>query len=73
MNMERTRKILPPSMPNFFFYEEPSRPRQDGYNQKPSYPITDFSREEAEQYGELMKQEFIKHWEEKVSRKVNQS
>jgi len=55
--------ILPPIMPNFFFYEEKPGRMEDGFKQKESHPITDFTKEEAEEFAELMKETFMKHWE----------
>lgn len=67
--MEKILKIKPPILPNFYFYEQPPGKREDGFKPDVSHPITDFNREEAEEFGELMKQAFIKHWEDK---KANQ-
>jgi len=64
--MVRKLKLKPPTMPNFIIVEMPAGRREDGFNQLPSFPITDFTSEEAEEYGELMKQTFIKHYNEKV-------
>ena len=67
--MQRILKLKPPQMPNFFSYELPPRPRQEGINiGNATIPITEFSREEAEEFGELMKQTFIKHWENKIEK-----
>jgi hypothetical protein len=64
--MQRIFKLKPPQMPNYFSYELPPRQRQEGIDlSKNSIPITEFVREEAEEFGELMKQTFIKHWENK--------
>lgn len=65
--MKKDFKLLPPLMPNWVNMERAPGRRQDGFN--PSLgriPITDFSKEEAEEYGELMKQTFIEHWEQKT-------
>lgn len=53
-------------MPNFISFEQPTRQRQDGVNFKMGLSVSDLSRDEAEEYGELMKQTFIEHWENKV-------
>lgn len=64
--MEKTLKIKPPLMPNFYSYELPAGKREDGFKtESNTHPIADFNREEAEAFGEMMKQEFIKHWEGK--------
>jgi hypothetical protein len=64
--MQKTFKLLPPTMPNYVFMEMPPVSKEDGIDfDRGKIPITDFSKEEAEEYGELMKQAFIKHWEHK--------
>lgn len=66
--MERKIKLLPPTMPNYVFMEMPPVSKQDGIDfDRGKISITEFSKEEAEEYGELMKQTFIKHWQEKAS------
>lgn len=66
--MEKTIKLLPPMMPNFIFQEMPVRPRQEGFKpDEGKIPITDLNEKEAEEYGELMKQTFIKHWRNKMA------
>lgn len=62
-------EILPPTMPNYVRYKQKPRLKQDGFKTDNGFPITDFTREEAMEYGELMKQEFIKHWEIKMTQK----
>lgn len=65
--MEKKFELLPPTMPDFVrFKREPSL-KQDGFKVDGGFPISKFTREEAEEYAELMKQTFIKHWEEKQS------
>ncbi len=49
-------------MPNFFQYEMPAGKRQDGFQLNHSIPISELSEEEANEFGEMMKEEFIKHW-----------
>ena len=64
--MDRILKLRPPTMPNYAGYAIPPGRRQDGFDlSNNQFPIEEFSREEAEEYGELMKQEFIKHWEKR--------
>lgn len=53
-------------MPNFFRYEMPTRERQDGFKGEAGIPISDLSEEEAIEFGEMMKQEFIKHWKKRT-------
>ena len=59
--MEKKFKLLPPTMPNFISMETPVGKRQDGIGEPRRISIAEFSEEEAEQYGELMKQTFIEH------------
>jgi hypothetical protein len=63
--MERKFKLLPPSMPNFVFYEVVPKPREGGFSSNNKFSITDLTEEEAEEFGELMKQTFIEHWKNK--------
>jgi len=56
--MEKKLKLLPPTMPNFVRADK-------NYPNNPTFSISDFTKEEAEEYGELMKQAFIEHWERK--------
>lgn len=51
-------------MPNFFCYEMPVGKKEDGFKMK-SLPIEDFNEEEAIEFAEMMKNEFIKHWRSK--------
>jgi hypothetical protein len=65
--MKKTFKIKPPIMPNYVQLEMPPGKRQDGLQMdKGKIPISDLTREEAEEFGELMKQTFIKHWERSI-------
>jgi hypothetical protein len=63
-------KISPPKMPNFFSYDVAPGRREDGVNLGNSIPIESLSEDEAIEFGEMMKQEFIKHWKD---RKLQQS
>lgn len=63
--MEKKLKLLPPMMPNFVFYESEPSARQEGFKQKHGIEIKTFTKEEAEEYAELMKKEFVKHWKSK--------
>lgn len=60
--MEKKFKVLPPMMPNFVRFEKPVGLKQDGFKSDDGYPISNLTEEEAIEYGELMKQTFIKHW-----------
>ena len=66
--MEIKVKLLPPLMPNFISMETPPRPRQEGLQERPKVRVCELSDIEAEEYGELMKQTFIKHHKEHVER-----
>lgn len=63
--MERALKIKTPHMPDVFQYEMPPGRREDGFQPYPQIPIEDFTEEEAVEFAEMMKQEFIKHWRNK--------
>ena len=63
--MKTLFKVLPPMMPNFVKFEKEAELKQDGFKVDGGFPIKNFTKEEAEEYGELMKTTFIKHWEEK--------
>jgi len=67
--MKKEMKLLPVLMPNFLPYCVPTGKRQDGFHpEKNHIPVSSLTKEEAEEYGELMKQEFIKHWERKTNK-----
>jgi hypothetical protein len=66
--MKKSFELLPPMMPNFISYKIPPRPRQEGFNADGNkLPIEELSKDEAEEYGELMKQTFIQHWQSKTT------
>lgn len=67
MNIEF--KLLPPMMPNFISYEMPPSKRQDGIKFDNKISVADLTEQQAIEYGELMKQSFIKHWQSKVINK----
>lgn len=67
--MKKEFKLLPPMMPNFIRYEIPAGQRQDGIKiEGNTIPVRDPSKEEAEEYGELMKQAFIEHWNNLINK-----
>jgi hypothetical protein len=66
-NMEKRFDVLPPMMPNFVRFKKEAGLRQDGFKVDEGFPITSFTKKEAEEFGELMKQTFIAHWESKVA------
>lgn len=63
--MDKKFELLPPTMPNFVRFKQEVGLKQDGFKANEVFPIDNFTREEAEEYGELMKQTFIKHWKSK--------
>lgn len=69
--MEKPVKLLPPHMPNFIRFNVPLSERaNDQFREaKDCIPVESLSKKEAEEYGELMKQEFIKHWNKKQTHK----
>jgi len=67
--MEKSLKLKPPMMPNFISFEQPTRQRQDGVAWNVGLNVSDLSKEEAEEYAELMKQTFLVHWQNKTAAK----
>lgn len=67
--MEKKFEVLPPMMPNFVRFKKEAGLRQDGFKVDEGFPISNFTKEEAEEYGELMKQTFIVHWQNRVAAK----
>lgn len=68
--MKKLFEVLPPMMPNFVRFKKETSLRQDGVKADEGFPILNFTKEEAEEYGELMKQTFINHWQ---SKKLNKT
>ncbi len=66
--MEKKVKLLPPLMPNFISIDTPTRPRQEGLQVGYKIRVCELSYDEAIEYGELIKQTFIKHYEEHIKR-----
>lgn len=67
--MEKKFEVLPPTMPNFVRFKKEAGLRKDGFKVDEGFPIANFTKEEAEEYGELMKQTFIVHWQNRVAAK----
>jgi len=66
MVMTKKFEVLPPIMPNFVRFKKNTERKQDGpMVHMEGIPIKNFTREEAEQYAELMKETFMKPWEAK--------
>jgi hypothetical protein len=60
--MKKIFQLLPPIMPNFARFKKESELRKDGFKVDEGFAIKNFTKEEAEEYGELMKITFIKHY-----------
>ena len=56
--MEKKFKVMPPHMPNYIRLE----------NDKALIPVADLTKDEAEEFGELMKQTFIEHWKKQTKK-----
>lgn len=69
--MELKVKLQAPMMPNFISIETPPRPKEEGFKESYKVRVCELTNEEAEQYGELMKQAFIRHHKEHVAREQN--
>lgn len=67
--MEKTFKLNPPIMPNFISVDTGKKLRQEGFIPGLTIPVKDLSKEEAEEFAELMKQTFIEHWEKQQLKK----
>jgi len=67
--MEKKIKLLPPTMPNFITYDLGvlDMEKQGFQLDKMAIPVEQLSLEEAQEYAELMKTEFIHHWQRKTS------
>lgn len=61
--MNKLFEVFPPMMPNFARFKKEAGLRQDGFKIDEGFPIKNFTREEAEEYAELMRKAFIEHWE----------
>jgi hypothetical protein len=58
--------LLPPLMPNFALKADylEKEDESDSF-----YDISVFTRQEAEQYADLMREAFMKHWEQRKAQK----
>lgn len=66
--MEYKVKLKAPFMPNFISIETPPRPKCEVLQESYKIRVCELTNEEAEQYGELMKQAFIQHYKEHIAR-----
>jgi hypothetical protein len=64
--MKRQVELLPPLMPNFALKADylEKEDESDSF-----YDIADFTKDEAEQYADLMRDAFMKHWEQRKAQK----
>ncbi len=72
--MDIKLKLSPLVMPDFLNYV-PSMAgnRQDGFNPDSNkVAVASLTREQAEEYGEMIKRMFISHWEFKTNKKTTE-
>jgi len=68
MKYQQKLTLISIPMPTHINYEREPGKRQDGFNlEEKGIPVEQFTKEEAEEYGEFLKQYFIKHWEQAVA------
>lgn len=67
--MELTIKCKKPSMPNFILLEEFELIGNAGTKNHLKIPIQDLTLDQAREYAQWMKDEFIGHWNDKQSTK----
>jgi len=63
--MEKRFEVLPPMMPNFVRFKKEAGLKQDGFKVDEGFPIAKFTKQEAQEYAELMYKTFMEHWEKK--------
>jgi hypothetical protein len=67
--MEKLFKIIPPKMPNFVRFEKEAQLKQDGFKVDEGFDIANFTEEEALEFAELMKREFLEHYQNRKEQK----
>jgi len=68
--MKKQLEIQPPIMPDTFSYKNPTElPKGVSMQKYPNIPIELLKESEAIEFGEMMRDEFIKHWKMKVRAK----
>ena len=69
--MEKKFELSPPGMPNFISVDIGTTVRrQDDFDPRRNIiPVASLTEEEAVEYGELIKQTFIRHWKNKRAQK----
>jgi len=61
--MNINQEVSKPTMPDEIYLKQPIGKRGDGFTPNKGIPIERLSKEQAEEYAELMKVTFLKHWE----------
>lgn len=64
--MQIKQEVQTPTMPSKIYLKQPVGKRQDGWQGNSGIPIENLTRQQAEDYAELMKQTFISHWEKSI-------
>ena len=67
--MEKRFEVLPPTMPNFVRFKKEAGLRQDGFKVDDGFDIANFTKQEAEEFAELMYKTFMEHWQKRSSDK----
>jgi len=67
--MEKLFKIIPPKMPNFVSFEKEAQLKQDGFKVDEGFDIANFTENEALEFAELMKREFLEHYKNRKAQK----
>lgn len=62
--MQKSLKVLGPKMPNFY------RTEQNGKDAG-SFPVEDLTATEAIEFAEMMKEQFIEHWQNKAGQTID--
>jgi hypothetical protein len=60
--MEKRFEVLPPTMPNFVRFKHEPQLRQDGFKVNEGFDIANFTKEEADEFAQLMYDSFLTHW-----------
>jgi hypothetical protein len=66
--MEKRFEVLPPLMPNYIGIKKEAALKQDGFKADQGFDIANFTKEEAEEYADLMRKTFIEHWKARKER-----
>ena len=63
--MEIRQKIKPPRMPDFIIIDDGPVPRDHPQKESPKISVGQLTQEQALEYAELMKNQFMMHWSKK--------